>query len=359
MTTYTIGGANFDVNDSTGTVIEAEPVTLTIVAAEDNHGWNYDVVRDDPTDWSQIEPDIFYVNLFIDGEPLSYDEGLFFHFGQVELTDGSVATVLEFETEDDNGNYLDAYDFFYQTNPADFPDWTTVDGMQSLYDSIESISGPNAGTSDFINFNFFGDVQKTEDDVYTGFGNDDAFFAGLGNDIVRGRGGADTLEGGKGDDRLAGGRGNDELRGNLDNDVLKGGGGADKLFGDQGNDVLRGGRGQDELDGGAGEDLLDGKVGRDILTGGADADTFQFKGNIDGDYITDFELGIDTLKISAAIWGDPEVDTAQELVDTYGTTIDGEFVLDFSAGASGPGADKITFAGIADGSLLVEDIMIF
>jgi serralysin len=46
------------------------------------------------------------------------------------------------------------------------------------------------------------------------------------------------------------------------------------------------------LTGGKGHDILKGGAGHDVLTGGLGADTF-YKG--DGDIITDFQHGIDTL----------------------------------------------------------------
>ena len=74
------------------------------------------------------------------------------------------------------------------------------------------------------------------------------------------------------------------------------------------DDILRGGQGDDRLLGGAGEDTLVGGHGRDTLTGGADADVFRFtraaespKGK--ADLITDFEVGLDVINLSALVPG--------------------------------------------------------
>ncbi|GJD95951.1 ExeM/NucH family extracellular endonuclease [Methylobacterium iners] len=53
------------------------------------------------------------------------------------------------------------------------------------------------------------------------------YYAGIGNDVVRGLDGADVLFGGIGRDQLFGGSGQDRLAGELGNDVLNGGAGAD------------------------------------------------------------------------------------------------------------------------------------
>ena len=76
-----------------------------------------------------------------------------------------------------------------------------------------------------------------------------------------------------------------EAFGGKGKDILTGGSGDDMLYGDAGDDVLSGGKGHDILKGGA---------GHDVLTGGAGADTF-YKG--EGDTITDFQHGIDTIFI--------------------------------------------------------------
>lgn len=73
-------------------------------------------------------------------------------------------------------------------------------------------------------------------------------------------------------------------------------------------DQLNGGLGNDHLEGGKGDDVLDGGQGADRLTGGADADVFRFSSLSDSyrddnhsytDRITDFDLGLDRLDLTA------------------------------------------------------------
>lgn len=181
-------------------------------------------------------------------------------------------------------------------------------------------------------------------DTITGTSGDDVFFAAGGSDRIMGGAGADTLDGGTGKDTLHGGDdndlitggsgadhlrgdgGNDTIYGEADNDKLEGndgddyldggnandrlygGSGQDTLIGENGNDQLWGGDGADTLNGGAGKDKLLGDDGADVLiggwgddtlTGGADADIFVFDDDrTRADVITDFEDGIDTVRIA-------------------------------------------------------------
>ena len=87
------------------------------------------------------------------------------------------------------------------------------------------------------------------------------YYAGAGDDKVRG---------GSQDDRIYGQYGNDELDGFVGDDYLNGGNGDDTLRGGYGSDTLIGGYGNDVLDGagGFGADLfiLDG-YGQDVVKG--------------------------------------------------------------------------------------------
>lgn len=88
-------------------------------------------------------------------------------------------------------------------------------------------------------------------------------------------------------------------------DVLFGGRSHDVLKGFGGNDVLLGGFGNDDLFGGTGNDRLVGGQGWDWLTGDAGADIFEYRAigdstpNANRDRITDFELDIDRIDLSA------------------------------------------------------------
>ena len=83
----------------------------------------------------------------------------------------------------------------------------------------------------------------------------------------------------------------------------------DSLIGSSANEFMDGGAERDSLQGGAGNDLLDGGLGRDGLSGGEGADIFRFSHLEDSqrgpegartyDKITDFEVGIDQIDLSA------------------------------------------------------------
>ncbi|UZQ52964.1 hypothetical protein OOK60_10545 [Trichothermofontia sichuanensis B231] len=102
---------------------------------------------------------------------------------------------------------------------------------------------------------------------------------------------------------IKGTNGDDLLEGGINNDKLSGKGGNDRILGGQGNDYLEGGKGNDTLIGGDGNDYLKGGQGIDILTGGVGQDQFEIKYRLNkpgygfADIITDFEDGIDQLKL--------------------------------------------------------------
>lgn len=145
------------------------------------------------------------------------------------------------------------------------------------------------------------------DDIAGGVGNDEIFggsggdliAGGDGSDMIFGDHGSDDLFGGEGDDEIFGGRSNDDIFGGDDDDILDGGRGNDVLNGEDGNDSLYGGSQSDTLFGGAGDDLIEGGKSDDVLEGGAGADTFVFAGTTNRDVITDFEVGVDQIDITA------------------------------------------------------------
>lgn len=62
-------------------------------------------------------------------------------------------------------------------------------------------------------------------------------------------------------------------------------------------DVIFGNEAENVLVGNAGEDLLNGQGGDDILTGGEDADIFAFAMGAGDDVVTDFQLGLDQIRL--------------------------------------------------------------
>ncbi|WP_136444170.1 calcium-binding protein [Pacificoceanicola onchidii] len=144
------------------------------------------------------------------------------------------------------------------------------------------------------------------DDTLWGGGGNDKVWGDAGNDLGSGGWGNDTLGGGDGQDTLWGGDGNDRvwgdagadlLNGEAGDDTLAGGAGSDTLYGNDGADALWGGEGSDQLFGGNGNDTLGGDAGNDTLYGGWGADTFAFYAGHGNDTITDFEDGVDLIKI--------------------------------------------------------------
>lgn len=136
-----------------------------------------------------------------------------------------------------------------------------------------------------------------------GFGGDDVISGEGGNDEIFGNEGKDFLLGGAGSDTVYGGRDDDSIFGDEENDILFGNLGNDALLGDSGSDQLFGGRGNDDLNGEAGDDLLSGDLGFDDLTGGGGRDTFVLSNTNDNsfDYIDDFVVGQDVIRLGAGL----------------------------------------------------------
>lgn len=156
----------------------------------------------------------------------------------------------------------------------------TIDS-ESFHDSIADnyeITGLNISVDDYLH-------AATWDSVLSG------------NDILYGTSVRDELSAGAGFDTVYGGDGNDSILGGMNGDLIYGG---------SGGDVLRGGNGLDQLFGDTGDDELIGAKGADTLTGGSGADWFVFNSVLDGvinvDTITDFEIGVDTIKLSPTIF---------------------------------------------------------
>ncbi len=185
---------------------------------------------------------------------------------------------------------------------------------------------------------------------------DDEIFGSQGDDYLKGGSGDDLIVGNRGDDKMYGGSGDDTM-------VWNNGDGSDRMDGDSGHDTVQvngadgagdefeirsngdhvefervnlgpftldirdteqlevrgqggddsidasdldagqiklrlyGGDGDDTITGSEGRDYINGGNGDDLMTGGDGADTFLFRRG--GDTITDFENGVDRIKISA------------------------------------------------------------
>lgn len=107
----------------------------------------------------------------------------------------------------------------------------------------------------------------------------------------------------------SGGQANDTLIGTANDDVLVGFNGDDLLVGLAGNDSLFGGLGDDILIGGAGYNVLTGGAGKDLFTAGT-GDGF--------DWIVDFTVGQDLLRLTGVSFNQLTVvqDTGDRATDT-------------------------------------------
>jgi Ca2+-binding RTX toxin-like protein len=128
-------------------------------------------------------------------------------------------------------------------------------------------------------------------DTFVGGGGNDNLSGNTGNDSILGGAGNDSLSGNEDNDTLDGGIGNDQLYGNIGNDLLAGGVGNDYLYGGDGNDTSNGGAGDDYMDSGIGNDVLNGGTGNDYMSGGDNSDQYVIDADVD--------LGLDRVYESA------------------------------------------------------------
>jgi Ca2+-binding RTX toxin-like protein len=229
-------------------------------------------------------------------------------------------------------------------------------------------------------------VNFTGSGNFVGFGNDgnNRFQSGAGNDRFVADAGADIYSGGAGVDTLdfrAGAAGavldfltdvhggaaagdtyasiekflgsdgakDTMTAGGVGRFVFAGFGGNDVLTGGVKNDQLLGGAGSDTLSGGADRDALDGGTGNDTMTGGSQGDVFVFVDAAFGrDVVTDFEDGLDTLKVFSAV-----ADGIADFTITGNGT--GNVVLTLDADP----ANSITLRGAAPITITNDDFVFF
>lgn len=141
-------------------------------------------------------------------------------------------------------------------------------------------------------------------------------WAGSGDDVIHGDNTADILGGGSGSDYAIGYGGNDIIYGGKNtasetsnddtvfggngNDTIYGGAGRDAIYGEGNDDLIFGGDGNDVIDGDDGHDVIWGGGGNDTLEGGAGADNFGFLAGSGADYISDFDITLDSLDLSGS-----------------------------------------------------------
>lgn len=240
-----------------------------------------------------------------------------------DLDDGSFALVyrtylpiagvdrVELRVFDENGIELESHvlnaairsEYLIVTGDGQVLDMASLSPVLLL--DLEIGGGPvnetgDSGAND-MSGSEFDDVLngKGGADTLDGLDGDDLLKGGSGADRILGGAGRDTLEGGNGDDLLKGGKGHDTLQGGAGRDTLEGGKGHDVLKGEKGYDLLKGGAGDDTLRGQKGEDTLNGGQGDDLLEGGIGADRFVFADGHGSNVISDFEDGIDEIRITS------------------------------------------------------------
>lgn len=164
-------------------------------------------------------------------------------------------------------------------------------------------------------------ITVTTGQVYAGAGDDTVYllhpdkehfhlFGGDGNDVLYtgfdrvywGHSGFETVI-----QTAATARGShlraDAWTGDGSDQAMYGYGRSDTIGGGGGNDTIYGGNDHDVLSGGDGDDQLHGQCGADTLTGGAGADQFVVAsgaGRVGRDVVTDWEDGVDLIRVEAA-----------------------------------------------------------
>jgi serralysin len=177
----------------------------------------------------------------------------------------------------------------------------------------------------------------------------------LGNDTVFAGSGDDIIQGGNGDDVFYGEAGNDIIFGRLGNDLIFAGDNFDFVDAGDGNDVVFAGNGRDMVFLGAGDDIYvdaaqAGELGQDTISGGAGADRFEFQSVMSADVITDFQIGIDDLRLTQSLWGGGL--TAAQVVSSFASVTGSGVLLDFGGGQS------ILLQGLTKTAGLEADILL-
>ncbi len=101
--------------------------------------------------------------------------------------------------------------------------------------------------------------------------------------------------------RIIGTTVDDELIGIDASEYIHSFGGDDTIRSLDGNDLIHSGKGNDIIDAGGGRDVIGGDKGDDIITGGTGADKFDFRTGFGDDIITDFEDGIDLIRLRGGL----------------------------------------------------------
>ncbi len=286
-------------------------------------------------------------------------------------------TFIGSDMAEEFGDFAYSFDYEFMARDGSGIRTSTFEGDEVVYggDGDDSIDG--RGGTDFLSGEAGDDTLEAgeydsdpfgfqENVLFGGTGNDvlvgaavaaatvysGSLFGDAGNDLLEGGNGQEDLDGGLGNDTVNGGDGDDFMGGSDGRDRMSGGRGNDLVHGGTGNDNLFGDAGSDEIQGATGNDTLTGGAGRDLLIGGTGADRFVFASGSGKDTVLDLNIVEgDRLQISSSLLV-VGVDTAQEIVDTYGETDIAGFRLVFDSG------DTIRLVGIVDPAGLAAGILI-
>ena len=186
-------------------------------------------------------------------------------------------------------------------------------------------------------------------------------------------------------ENLVGGDAGGTLKGDNSANTIKGGRGADTLYGYGGNDILvangntlagadtdtstndnlYGGAGNDTLNGNAGDNILDGGTGADAIYSGGGSDTIILRSGdggatqSDGDTVTDFTDGTDSLGLDGLAFGDLTIEQSASdtvikegsnyLMTLTGITASNITALDFQSTST----SNQTFTGTSSNDTLI------
>ena len=210
--------------------------------------------------------------------------------------------------------------------------------VDNVGDTIVELVGQGTDTViSSVTFELWRSSQHLENLTLTGSAN----LSGIGNiqaNVIRGNSGNNWLDGAQGADTMIGGLGNDTyVVDNVGDTIVElAGQGNDTVISSVSFELWRssqhlenltltgsadlsgvGNARSNVMQGNSGNNWLDGAQGNDILTGGAGSDIFYFSSAGDTDTITDFQDGIDTIRIGVGASNFSQVTVTDVGADTH------------------------------------------
>ena len=231
--------------------------------------------------------------------------------------------------------------------PVDFTTSSAGDGSLIIeYGGIHSVTVNGVTEAEFfipVNTPPVGvDGTEGDDNMIVGFTDADGDQITEGYDVILALGGNDTIRTGNGDDLVYSGDGNDNVYA---------GRGSKTIYGEAGDDYITVIDGS-IVDGGDGNDHLYSnlsKGGDHTFTGGAGSDLFEFNyaGSKEANQIiTDFEVGIDSLKVNGqSLSGIALSDLPSEF--STGVASDGSLIIEYG------GIHSITLSGLTEAEFFI------